>query len=549
MATHHERKESKNDMKVKKLSHLYDRDRHKRRKVIFPRLNWDTWFYTDIANDNGFIVTQSAAVTLDGKIVKSQYGTNSPKFGTSYEDEGAFMDRHTCDCKLLMGKVFEGETCPVCHTKCRERPLNIKMTAWFRLGDNVVINPHWYKLFMRIIGKKEFPQIVSSMERVDKNGNRTKAIPDVDYTPLSPYDGIGIDGFYENYDEILDYFGRKKKRPDEEIEYCKKNKDKAFIHHIPIYSTALRPVSATADTLYYNSIERDIHPLFNLTESIRNCEPIEKPLIQDAIQFRVNRIWDYNFSQINKKEGFIRNKLISGAMNYTSRMVISPDPRLRMDEVGLPYHAFRVLFKSRIMYWLKVKDGLLVSEAYKVWQKSLNFDQHVYDIMNLIIQEEAPMCLLNRNPTINLYSLLRLRIAYVKKPEEKETMMLPSTILRGLNADYDGDVLNLLALITKEIQYLFRKFDPKRRYMLSRIGEGIDTKFGLTSTDITNLYHFATMEFPEAKEDDIPDDKLDEVFLPYIDDLKKKRDAEIYRESVRPKKVFPKVKLPDEIMM
>ena len=274
-----------------------------------------------------------------------------------------------------------------------------------------------------------------------------------------------------------------------------------------------------------------------------------KPLIQDAIHFRVNRIWDYNFSQINKKEGFIRNKLISGAMNYTSRMVIGPDVRLHMDEVGLPYHAFRVLYKYRIMYWLKVRDGLTAAQAYKLWQKSLTFDQHIYDIMNLIIQIEHPMCILNRNPTINLYSILRLRVAYVKKPEEKETMMLNPTILSGLNADYDGDVLNLMALVTKEIQHLFRKFDPRRRYIMSRTGEGINPKFGLTSTDTVNLYQFATMKFTEAKLDEIQDDDLDAVFLPYIENMKKEREARLLAEQTRPKKIFPKVKMPDEIMM
>lgn len=535
--------------KAYKKSYYKNKKRKERRKVMFPRLNWDTWFYSSIANGDGFMVTQSAAVTLDGKITKSQYGTNSPLFGTSYEDENAFIERHRCECGFLQGKCFEHDICPKCHKPVEEKPINIKMTAWYRLGDNVVINPHWYYLFTKIIGKKEFPQMVSSMERVDKNGNRSKALPEIDYTPLSPYDGIGIDGFYENYDEILDYFAKKRKRFDE-CEYCKRNKDKAFIHHIPVYSTAMRPVSATADTLYFTSLEKDIHPLFNLTESIRNCEDIEKPLLQDSIQFHVNRIWNYNFSQINKKEGFIRNKLISGAMNYTSRMVINPDNDLHLDEVGLPYQAFRVLYRSRIMYYLKVHDGITVAQAYKIWQKSLHFNQHVYDIMNLIIQEEEPMVLINRNPTINLYSLLRLRVAYVKKPDAKETMMLPPGILRGLNADYDGDVLNLLALPTKEIQYLFRKFDPRRRYILSRRNEGINPAFSLTSTDIVNLYNFATMEFPKAEEGEVSDEKLDETFLPYINQMKAQHEEEQRRKVENKIHIkFPKVKLPDDIMM
>jgi hypothetical protein len=410
------------------------RKKRKNRKVIFPRLNWDTWFYNSVATGDGFIITQSAAVTLEGKITKSQFGSNSPLFGTSYEDEQAFMERHRCKCGEFKGQQFEGEICPFCGTKVEARPLNIKMTGWFMLGDNVVINPHWYKMFTKILGEKAFTLMISPIERVDKDGMRREAIAGVDYDPISPYDLIGIDGFYEKYDEVLDYFAKKRKKFDE-IEYCKANKDKAFIHHIPIYTTALRPISATSDTLYFNGIEKDIHPLFNLTESIRSCEEIEKPLIQQSIQKRVNRIWDYNFEQINKKEGFIRNKLISGALNYTSRMVIIPDPTLRMNEVGLPYQAFRVLYKYRIIYHLMTNDDISLAAAYTRWQSSLKFDQHVYDIMNYILETENPMILINRNPTLNLYSLLRMKIAYIKTPEKKETLSLPETILTGLNAD------------------------------------------------------------------------------------------------------------------
>lgn len=531
---------------------LRQKKKRKERKVIFPRINWDVWFYQSISSGDGFIITQSAAVTLDGKITKSQYGANSPLFGTSYEDEQAFAERHRCECGTFKGRQFEGDICPICKTKVESRPVNIKMTGWFMLGDNVVINPHWYKIFIKVIGKEEFPQIISSMERVDKNGNREKAIPGVDYTPLSPYAAIGIDGFFEKYDEILDYFGKKKKKFDD-VEYCKKHKAKAFIHHIPIYSTVLRPHSSTADTLYFNGIEKDIHPLFNLTESLRNCEPIEKKLIQERIQFRINRIWEYNFTQINRKEGFIRNKLISGALNYTSRCVIVPDPTLRVDEVGLPYHAFRVLFKIRIIYWIKVLDKVSLAKAYDRWLKSLQFDQHVYDIMNYIIEQEEPMILLNRNPTLNLYSLLRLKIRYIKTPDKRETVSLPETILPGLNADFDGDVLNMIALVIPAVKKLFEKFDPRHRYMISRTTGRLDPKFGVTSTDIVNLYNFATMTFPEALEDEVADKDLDKVFLPKINQMILDHDRKLLiekevHEAKRDKSKFPTVKMPDDIM-
>jgi DNA-directed RNA polymerase beta' subunit len=116
-------------------------------------------------------------------------------------------------------------------------------------------------------------------------------------------------------------------------------------------------------------------------------------------------------------------------------MVIIPDPTLRMNEVGLPYQAFRVLYKYRIIYHLMTNDDISLAAAYTRWQSSLKFDQHVYDIMNYILETENPMILINRNPTLNLYSLLRMKIAYIKTPEKKETLSLPETILTGLNAD------------------------------------------------------------------------------------------------------------------
>lgn len=519
-------------------------------QVKFERISWDEWYYNDITNGNGFTITQSAAVTLDGKITKSQYGTNSPKYGTSYEDEQAFMERHRCECGEFKGKQFETEICPFCGTEVMERPINIKMTGWFSLGEeNVIINPHWYKIFQKLMGDKAFTQMISPLERVDKNGNRHQAIANVDYSPASPYDMIGIDGFFERYEEILDYFGRVKKKP-EEARWCKKNKYKAFTSHIPVYSTVLRPSSATSDTLYYNGIEKDIHPLFNLTESIRTCEPIEKAAIQDRIQKRVQNIWEYNFQQINKKEGFIRNKLISGALNYTSRCVITSDILLKTDEVGLPYQAFRVLFKNRIIYWLRVLDDCTLAQAYLRWQKSLRYDEHVYNVMKRIIEIEKPMILLNRNPTINLYSLLRMKVKYVKKPERRATLSIPNTILEGLNADYDGDILNIIALVTPAIQKMFKKFDPVRRYMISRTTGKLDPSYGLSSTDLTNIYSFATMEFPDADGDDVPDDKLDEIFLPYIQQMVAKRDKGLqYKIPKIGPDHFPKVKLPENIMM
>jgi hypothetical protein len=75
----------------------------------------------------------------------------------------------------------------------------------------------------------------------------------------------------------------------------------------------------TADTFYFNGIDKEINTTVNLSMTLRDCEPIEKPFIQSHIQSRLQKMWELNFNQVSQKRGFIRNKIISGSLNYTSR--------------------------------------------------------------------------------------------------------------------------------------------------------------------------------------------------------------------------------------
>ena len=53
-----------------------------------------------------------------------------------------------------------------------------------------------------------------------------------------------------------------------------------------------------------------------------------------------------------------------------------------------------------------------------------------------------------------------MRIRKVKMDADDVTLAIPSAILPGLNADFDGDVLNTLALTMEEFWELFDGFSP-----------------------------------------------------------------------------------------
>ena len=507
------------------------------------RVSWDTMFYDDIANHEGFVITEPAMIRLDGKITKTLYGPNSPLFGTTYGDEQAFMERHRCKCGAFKGKQWEGEVCPFCHEKVEAREVDIKLTGWMSLGrGNHIIHPYWYQLFStKLIGKKVFPDIINRVRRVDINGNEHELIPGVDYEPLSPFSAIGIDEFYERYDEILDYFAKKRKDRAGDFEKAKREKYKVFVSHIPVYSTMMRPSSATADTFYYNTIDKHINPLFNLTESIKDCEPIEKEQLLQSIQYHTNEIWKYNFDCINKKEGFIRNKLIAGSLNWTSRCVITPDPTLRVDEITLSYQCFRIIFKYRIIYYIMKIENIPLAKAYHKWVKAYRFDKQIYDIMSYIISAESPRVLLNRNPTLNVYSMLLLRVRDIVPSDTDLTLHVPLTILPGLNADFDGDVLNLIAIIGDEMVRMFRNFDPIEKYIISRTTKGLDNKFAVNKGQKIDLYYFMTFKDKAPVE---PINDPDEL-LPLVEKMKKEHEERLHvkrlQKDRRVKRSFPKV--------
>lgn len=408
-----------------------------KQKVKFIRMNWDAEFYKDLLDGTGFIITEPAEMSLDGDKRKSLDGPQSPRYGTSFEDEQSFIERYRCQCGKFMGRLFEGEVCPFCGKKVEFRDSDIKVTGWITLGDdNRVINPYYYNMFVKTIGKNEFPDLIYARYKIGTDGEREIATEDdTDYEPLSPYSGRGIDYFFDNYEEILEYFKKIKKNKASSIDLLLKQKRQAFISHIPIASTMLRPQSVTNDTFYFNSMDKEINTLFSLSESLKRCVDIERDYILQRIQTRLANMWDMYFSTLNSKEGLIRGEILGGSLNYTARNVIVPEPSLRDDEIALSYHTFLNLFKYKIIYYLMKIEDINLAKAHEIWKSATIFNPKVYDVMEYIIENENTRVLINRNPTLNFYSMLLMHIKEVKPDGNDYSLSVPLSILSGLNAD------------------------------------------------------------------------------------------------------------------
>lgn len=477
-----------------------------KQRVKLSRLNWDVEYYKDLIENKGFQITEPDEVTLDGTTEKSMYGPQSPLFGSTYEDEDAVIKRYRCKCGAFTSRLFEGEVCPVCGEKVECRDSDINMTGWINLGTNRIVNPYFYRIFDQTLGKNIFPDIINVKYKVTTNGNREALSSDDLEKPSSPYAGIGVDKFFEQYENIIAYFKSTmksaKKHKLETLDALLKQKRAVFTSHIPVYTPKLRPRSVTVDTFYFGSMDKAINTTFNLCESLKTCADIERDYILYRIQTKVNKMWEINFDLLNGKDGIIRGELLGGSINNSARNVIIPAPDLKDNEVDLSYHTFLEMYKYKIMYYIMKLEDVSLSAAYDKWKRVYTFDQSVYDIMMYILEHDDPRLLINRNPTLNYYSMLLMKIRQIKPDDNDFCLSVPLSILPGLNADFDGDILNIIGLMDKSLVYMFRKFDPISRMIIDRDSGLLNSYFMVTKGQLIDLYYFCTIEGSDCDEEE-----------------------------------------------
>lgn len=189
----------------------------------------------------------------------------------------------------------------------------------------------------------------------------------------------------------------------------------------------------------------------------------------------------------------IKDQLLGGRINFSARNVIIPDPTLRADEVILGYLAFLELYKYEVIAHLVKMQNISENEAYEQWFKAtINFNQKIYEVMMYIVKKFKPHVIINRNPTINYGSLLLMKIVSIK-PEYRDdyTMSLPTLILRFPNADFDGDIFNIISLKTKKLIKAYDKaFNPRKNLAVSRTDGLFNPDFNLLKDQLIGLYEF-----------------------------------------------------------
>lgn len=481
--------------------------------TVGPRLrvlDWQASFRSDMITGKGFIVKsrpfKKKMKDKDGNIIsrgiKEMDGIHSPRFGSDWQDENAFAERYRCSCGETIGKFYVDQTCSVCNTKVKFVDVDLKMFAWLKIESPFhIIQPLMYVKIADFIGKDNLAQIIEFKKEMDINGYYKE--PE-DINPKNPFAGIGMVDFKERFDEIMDYFKKKKKNKIDLYHNIMMDKKKIFVQVIPVFSAVLRPVFFTNEDYsytkldkFYNSIYGNVVRLNEEMDGInsRNIAKVNKNLCK--AQLRLIDAYKLIFKSLTEKEGHIRTNILGGKINFSARNVIIPDDTLRSYQIRLPYVTFMELYKEEIINLIVKLTGVSYNIAVDEWFNAYReFSPRVYNIIKYMLKntKHGNKILLNRNPTIDFGSFLCMEVADVKADYDDLSTSLPISILTALNADFDGDVLNIISLKSNELKKAFDDiFNPHKSLIIDRNTGRFNSKHSLIKDQLIGLYQFCNI--------------------------------------------------------
>lgn len=431
------------------------------------RINLDEQREADIKAGRAFIITASKGIKND---IKNQDGIFSNHYGSnSITDDDAWSGRYRCKCGLRRGSVNNGEFCSNCNTMVRYMDDDVSITGYLVLKDyQWIIHPNLYFTLESFIGSSRLNNIIDPKIEVDSNGNEITIIP---VKKNEPFEHIGLLEFKRRFDEIMDFYLSKypqKKAYYDDIMAQRKN---VWTHTIAVYSSLLRPSSLDNGSLRYEDCNDEFKMLEALVYRCRNDtikidrKPKEQLQYLYDIQATQKDLYVKIREILARKKGDIRSS-IGGRYCFSSRSIIRQDTHLKPDEVRLPFNGLLELMQQLIINILVRSYNFSYAEAYKKWYRAqvTGSDQVIYDIMDGMIKDMNGLpVLINRNPTIGYGGILACKVMGINMDY---TMSISLLVLPKLNADFDGDTLNILYLYNQDfIRLAFRIISPRQMFI------------------------------------------------------------------------------------
>ncbi|MBS3761127.1 MAG: DNA-directed RNA polymerase subunit A', partial [Halodesulfurarchaeum sp.] len=206
--------------------------------------------------------------------------------------------------------------------------------------------------------------------------------------------------------------------------------------------------------------------------------------------------------RLKGKEGRFRGSLSGKRVNFSSRTVISPDPTLSLNEVGVPDRVATEMTQTMVVNennlerarryvsngpdthpganYVTRPDGRRVRVTEKVSEELAERVEAGWEVQRHLV--DGDIVIFNRQPSLHRMSIMAHEVVVMPF----KTFRLNTTVCPPYNADFDGDEMNMHALQNEEARAEARVLMRVQEQMLSpRFGENI---VGSIQDHITGTY-------------------------------------------------------------
>jgi DNA-directed RNA polymerase subunit A' len=168
--------------------------------------------------------------------------------------------------------------------------------------------------------------------------------------------------------------------------------------------------------------------------------------------------------RIKGKEGRIRKNLAGKRVNFSARTVVSPDPCLKLNEVGVPFEVATILTVAERVTELNIERcrKLILAKGYPGANYIIRPDgkrKRISDDLREDLSKEivpgytverhlvdGDIVLFNRHPSLHRASLMAHNVRVLPH----KTFRMHPAVCFPYNADFDGDEMNIHAPQTEE---------------------------------------------------------------------------------------------------
>jgi len=206
--------------------------------------------------------------------------------------------------------------------------------------------------------------------------------------------------------------------------------------------------------------------------------------------------------RLKGKEGRFRGSLSGKRVNFSARTVISPDPTLSLNEVGVPDRVAKEMTQTMNVNernleearryvsngpeahpganYVQRPDGRRLKVTPKNCEELAEKVEAGWEVSRHLI--DGDIIVFNRQPSLHRMSIMAHEVVVMPY----KTFRLNTTVCPPYNADFDGDEMNMHALQNEEARAEARVLMRVQEQMLSpRFGENI---IGAIQDHISGLY-------------------------------------------------------------